>query len=857
MFAKVEITDDVALSQCLRDVVALSTLPALWSGANPLRIAESLAASLYTILDPEFVYVSFSDGMGRPPLSVAQTDRHQTSADLAERIGSTILKWARENDPDDLLLCPHPSGSGQLRVSVRALGPDAELGVIAAAFDESRSPTAVHQLILNVGARQAATAVQNTHLLQALRDSEANTLKYLRQLQALTHASLTIAAAPTLEQRLQAITEQARNIIGAHQAVTSLTVSADWRQTISAVSLSPKYEQYRSYDEKPDGSGIYSLVCRLNKPLRLTQTELEAHPAWRGFGAKGHRHPPMRGWLAVPLISEGRNIGLIQVSDKHEGEFSEEDESILLQLGQFAALAIEKSRAEDEIRQNDERFRALVNASAQIVWTTNAQGETIADSPSWRAYTGQTYDEWKGWGWLDVFHPDDRERVASQWRQVVAGGTLMQTEFRVRHISGDWRWNTLRAIPVFNGDGTIREWVGMTTDITARKRAEEEFLRSSKLESIGVLAGGIAHDFNNLLTAIVGNLYLSKHSLDPAQKTYARISDAERACFRAQSLTQQLLTFARGGSPVITTCAIGGMLEDWVNFALRGSNVESRFFLRPDLWAVEADEGQLNQVINNLVINAQQAMAGGGTITITAENILVGSADGLPLPPGRYVRMAVADQGVGIPMEHLSKIFDPFFTTKAKGSGLGLTTSHTIIAKHKGHLSVESNPGRGTTCSVYLPASTGPVTDRPHRLPSLKGTGRVLFMDDDEAIRGFIKELLHDAGYEVECVRHGAEALERYRTAIERGLPFHSVILDLTIAGGMGGKETIEHLLKIDPGVKAIVSSGYSDDPVMAEHQKYGFRGRLTKPYEIAELYAALSELTDTPDVNAAVRSSP
>lgn len=843
MLRKNGITDPVTLGQCLRDVVALSSLPALWSGANPLRIAESLAAALYTIVEPEFVYVSFSGGILRPPITVAQTDRHQTSPVLAEKIGATLLKWAQESDPDDLLLLPDPSGSGDLRVSVRALGPRAELGVLAVGFSDGRSPTPVQQLILNVGANQAATAVQNALLLHALRDSEAHTLKSLRQLQTLAQASLMIAAAPTLDQRLQAITEQARRIIGAHQSVTSLTTSADWSQTISAVSLSSKYEQYRSYNEKPDGSGIYSLVCRLNKPFRLTQTELEAHPAWRGFGSEKDRHPPMRGWLAVPLVSEGRNIGLIQISDKEDGEFTEQDESILVQLAQFAALVIEKNKAEEEIHKNDERFRAMVSASAQIVWTTNAQGEVVEDSPSWRAYTGQSYEQWKGWGWLDVFHPDDRERVATQWRHAVAEGTLMQTEFRVRHVSGDWRWSSVRAVPIFNGDGTIREWVGMNMDITERKRAEEEFLRSSKLESVGVLAGGIAHDFNNLLTAIVGNLYLSKSSLDPAQKTYARLSEAERACFRAQSLTQQLLTFARGGAPVITTFAIGNALEDWVTFALRGSNVDPQFSVQPGLWPVEADEGQLNQVINNLIINAQQAMAGGGTVTIAADNVVIGSGDGLPLSPGRYVRITVDDHGVGIPKEHLSKIYDPFFTTKTKGSGLGLTTSHAIITKHKGHLTVDSVPGRGTTCFVYLPATAKTVTDQPASPGPTSGHGRILFMDDDEAIRAFIGELLCDAGYTVTCVRRGVEAIERYRAAMENGTPFDWVILDLTIPGGMGGKDTMERLLEIDPGVTAIVSSGYSNDPVMAEYATYGFRGRLTKPYQITELYSTLSRL--------------
>lgn len=376
------------------------------------------------------------------------------------------------------------------------------------------------------------------------------------------------------------------------------------------------------------------------------------------------------------------------------------------------------------------------------------------------------------------------------------------------------------------------------SDVTERKRAETELLKVSKIESLGVLAGGIAHDFNNLLTGLVGNLYLLKMNTKPEAPAFRRLAEAEKACLRARSLTQQLLTFSRGGDPVKKTVAIGPVLLEWTSFALRGSNVEVRTDIAPDLWSVEADEGQISQVINNLIINAQQAMPGGGCITIRAENVTIGAADGLTLAPGRYVRIAFRDEGTGIPPEHLARIFDPFFTTKPKGTGLGLSTAYSIIQKHQGHLSVESHGGKGATFLLHLPASqhtAPPQTDKTFTSAKPQ-TGRVLFMDDEASIRNFVAELLGEIGYRVTCVSTGEEAVDVYRRHFEAGEPFDVVFLDLTIPGGISGVETISRLADIDPAVTAIVSSGYCNDPVMANFSQYGFQDCLVKPYQVEEL---------------------
>ncbi|MEO5656671.1 MAG: ATP-binding protein [Nitrospiria bacterium] len=385
-----------------------------------------------------------------------------------------------------------------------------------------------------------------------------------------------------------------------------------------------------------------------------------------------------------------------------------------------------------------------------------------------------------------------------------------------------------------------RGWVVTLSDLTERKRAETELLKVSKLESLGVLAGGIAHDFNNLLTGLVGNLYLLKIDTKPEAPAFRRLAEAEKACLRARSLTQQLLTFSRGGNPVKKTVALGPVLLEWTSFALRGSNVEVRADIDPDLWSVEADEGQISQVINNLIINAQQATPGGGCIDIRAENVTIGAAEGFTLAAGRYVRIAFRDEGTGIPPEHLTRIFDPFFTTKATGTGLGLSTAYSIVQKHQGHLSVESHREKGATFFLHLPASqqtTPPQTDGPFTSATPQ-TGRVLLMDDDATIRNFVAELLGEIGYRVTCVSTGEEAVDIYRRRFEAGEAFDVVFLDLTVPGGMGGTETIGHLAAIDPAVNAIVSSGYCNDPVMANFSEYGFRDSIGKPYQVEELIA-------------------
>jgi two-component system, cell cycle sensor histidine kinase and response regulator CckA len=407
---------------------------------------------------------------------------------------------------------------------------------------------------------------------------------------------------------------------------------------------------------------------------------------------------------------------------------------------------------------------------------------------------------------------------------------------------------SVRIEAVVSEDG--QECRAVVMDLTERKRVEDAHLILSKLESTGILAGGIAHDFNNLLAVMLGNLELARMVAQPRGGLAMHLEEAQKAVWTARDLTQQLITFAKGGTPVREVISLSGVIREAVTFSLRGSPVKCEFFISPDLWRMEADKSQIGQVIWNLTLNAREAMPEGGTMSVRAENVELGSEMGLPLPPGEYVKLTIADQGVGIPERILPRIFDPYFSTKERGNqrgmGLGLTICHSILQNHGGAITVVSKEGVGTTFQIYLPAShemmqeERPAATAPEVLPR---TGKVLVMDDEKMLRNFLGEALQMLGHEVELTENGEKAVELYQAAKELGRPFDGVILDLTIRGGMGGVQTIKALQKIDPLVKAVVSSGYADDPVMVDYERYGFRGALAKPYGIASLRQTLARV--------------
>lgn len=375
-------------------------------------------------------------------------------------------------------------------------------------------------------------------------------------------------------------------------------------------------------------------------------------------------------------------------------------------------------------------------------------------------------------------------------------------------------------------------------DLTEKKKMEEEIQKAAKLESLGLLAGGIAHDFNNLLTGILGNINIVKMLTNAEQKEFKRLEEAEKASIRAMGLTKQLLTFSKGGAPVKEVTSIKEVITDSALFAIRGSNVKCEFSIPEDIKPVEADKELLWQVINNIVLNACQAMPEGGIINIQTRNINTADDNKYPVKDGSYVMIIIEDHGTGIQKENLEKIFDPYFTTKKSGSGLGLASAYSIVKNHGGNISVASEPGKGTTFTIYIPASSK-EPDKKVNLQEDKSApqqAKILLMDDEEIVRNVTGDMLNLIGYETLFANDGVEAVKLYKEAKDTGAPFDAVIMDLTIPGGMGGKEAIKKLLEIDSGVKAIVSSGYSDDHVMAEYNKHGFLGVVRKPYKLQDL---------------------
>jgi PAS domain S-box-containing protein len=380
----------------------------------------------------------------------------------------------------------------------------------------------------------------------------------------------------------------------------------------------------------------------------------------------------------------------------------------------------------------------------------------------------------------------------------------------------------------------------LLAEMEQRKQVEEELFRGRKLESLGVLAGGIAHDFNNFLTIISGNIALAKMYLQPADSVCDILEQAAVACRRATSLASQLLTFGKGGAPVRRPTPLAGVVKDAVDLARAGAHVTIDLAVARDLWSAEIDIEQISQAVHNILLNARQAMPEGGMIEVCAENVVF-DADTFPLHPGRYVMISVRDHGCGIAADDLPRIFDPYFTTKRSGSGLGLATVHAIIAKHEGHITVQSVLDAETTVSVYLPACAAaqpPELAVGQQLET--GSGRILVMDDEEALRNLLAEILQRLGYEVECAREGAEAIELYQKAKASGVGFDVVLVDLTVPGGMGGKELAARLREIDDSVRLIVSSGYYHTPIMSEFRRYGFDDVISKPWTPAQLSQVL-----------------
>jgi PAS domain S-box-containing protein len=539
-------------------------------------------------------------------------------------------------------------------------------------------------------------------------------------------------------------------------------------------------------------------------------------------------------------------------------------------------MALSRSQIEKKLFRSEEIYHTLIDNIQDGLFLIQ-DGKLKFVNEAFSRIPGYTVDEVLGMEFQDFVAPEDRDMVVDRYVRMMKGEKVL-TNYEFHGIRKNEKKRTtiyLVCSPItYQGKPAV---LGTVKDITKRKQLEEQMqlindeleeriierttelkqtykqlYHAQKMESVGILAGGIAHDFNNLLTVILGNILLAKRDVDPEDRVFNVLLEAEDASLRAKDLTQELLTFSKGGEPIKRTISIAKLIEDTVNFTIRGTNVTCKFEIPDNLYNIDGDDVQITQVISNIIINADQAMLEGGTIRVRCENVTISSEhENTTLPENtNFIRISIEDHGTGMPKEQISLIFDPFFTTKEKGSGLGLATAYSIIKKHGGQITVESEVGTGSTFYIYLPAAQKKVSPKADvdviEKPSEGSGERILVMDDDENIRFLLSEILTSYGYMTESACDGAQAIELYKKAHESTNQFDLVILDLTIPAGIGGKETIKELIKIDPDVKGIVSSGYSNDAIMANYRQYGFSGVISKPYRPDDLVRIVQDVLNS-----------
>ena len=528
--------------------------------------------------------------------------------------------------------------------------------------------------------------------------------------------------------------------------------------------------------------------------------------------------------------------------------FRNEKDEITALLGITRDIT-EKKKAEEAIAAEKERLAVTLRSIGDGVIVTDIDGNVTLINKVSEQLTGWTHEEALGKPLTHVFNiinETTREKCENPVGKVLKSGKIVGLANHTALIKKDGTEIIIAdsAAPIKDQQSKTIGIVLVFRDITAQYRMEQEMQKIQKLESLGLLAGGLAHDFNNLLTAMLGNVSMVKLQLGADHRSFARLVAAEKAAKMAADLTQQLLTFAKGGAPVKKRASIIEIAKEASTFAMSGSNIRCFHTVPASLWSADVDRGQISQVFNNLIINSIHAMPNGGAVHLAFENATVQENNAASLKPGDYVKITFRDEGTGIPEENVPKIFEPYFTTKKGGTGLGLPTVLSIINRHEGTVSVESKVGSGTTFTLYIPAVRDTLSPASQEVKSVQtGRGRVLIMDDEELVRSVAGDILSDLGYDVAYARDGKEAIEAYLKAEREQKAFDVVIMDLTVPGGMGGKDAVKNLRAVAPDAKVIVSSGYSRDPIMAEYEKHGFCGVVCKPYDAVEISGEISKV--------------
>lgn len=552
-----------------------------------------------------------------------------------------------------------------------------------------------------------------------------------------------------------------------------------------------------------------------------------------------------------------RNKFLEELVAERTTQLSEANDALQRKNEELAREISEHERAEEALRESEAYYRLLTEGASDVVWKLDPDYRFTYISPADERLRGYRADEMIGHHVFECFDAEGIaaiKKAAGQRQEAERQGRPIGTQtFEARHRckDGRWLWAEINSTPERDAHGAVTGYHGITREITERKEREKELLKIEQLESLGALAGGIAHDFNNILTGVMGNISLAQMSLHASHKSYKPLAEAEKAAVRAGELAHQLLTFARGGEPVKKLLSLRQLVNEAVSLVLSGSNVKGAIEIPDSIHAIEADGRQLNQALHNIVVNATQAMPEGGTLTVSAHNVTLSDANPMILSAGSYVGLSFTDQGFGISEGDLKRIFAPYFTTRSVGKGLGLASAHSIVNRHGGHIGVSSVVGKGTTFTILLPsigkAYAPDQADAVARATGFHPGGSILVMDDEESIRDLATAVLECLGYQPTTCENGTEAIAQYVIASQSGKPFAAVIMDLTIPGGMGGREAAQRILAIDPKACLIVSSGYSDDPVMSDCGAYGFKGAIAKPYNMTEFEQLLSSILSTP----------
>ncbi len=660
-----------------------------------------------------------------------------------------------------------------------------------------------------------------------------------------------ISALEKLDTILHVVLREAIRFVGAERGFIALTDASGQLSANAFVTQAMPFDDEQGFRQFVSSSAVERVISSREPVIIENTSDISAESVTRSV-----LELSLGSILCFPLLFNDVLVGVLYVdSPLALSLVADMDPFYFSILTDQAAIAIENAklfeRLEGKVQATEHRYQQLVDLSPDAVFLQVNKKIVFANPAALQLLKANSISQVVGLEVDKLFVGENAEEVNAC---LVGRADCSYYTYLQRTDQSTVEVELLSKAVVFNAEPSV---LIIARDITRRRLIEREMLKAQKLDSISTLAGGLAHDFNNLLTAVMGNIAVAALKLKEGKvkEVGSILGKSELACFQAQDLTHQLLTFARGGEPIREAVSMRDLLEDTIPFVLRGTKVKCTLDLPKDQLVAEVDKGQLVQVLNNIAINAVQAMPVGGNFTVTAKSTKVAGDNPLSLSAGEYVHISLADEGAGIPKQFLTKIFDPYFTTKQQGSGLGLATAYSIMKRHDGSVSAESSAD-GTTFHLYLPASDEIIPEKKEVAVSYSFEGgRVLVMDDEPSVIEVATAMLTVMGFQVDPAADGEEALKRYRKAKEEGEPYLAVIMDLTIPGGMGGAETIKELLKYDPKARAIVSSGYSNDAVMANYKSHGFVGVMEKPYNLSRLTVvlqrALSEEKKEPALGA------